>query len=86
MNFEYIRVFREQLEFKGLKIAQAPDFIKLQTGYEISGEQAYEFLSEKRDSCPQTPMVKVWEQAFQITLAARYYGADQAFARKEKKR
>lgn len=79
MHFEYIRVFLEQLEFKGLKPYQAPEFIKLQTGYEITVEQAWEFLSKNRGSCPQTVMVKVWEQAFQITLNARYYGADQAF-------
>lgn len=85
MALEFCRFFREALEAKELTIAQAPEFIERETGYVISIQQAYEFLDPKRDSCPNSAMVKVWERAFKINLHPRYYGADQAFAKSSKK-
>jgi hypothetical protein len=84
MTSEFVRFFREALEAKELKITQAPEFIERETGYTISVQQAYEFLDEKRESCPSSAMVKVWERAFRVNLAPRYYGADKAFAKKDK--
>lgn len=85
MKMEYVAFFRELLEAKDLDISQTPQFIQDQTGYIISKQQAYEFLDAGRDSCPNTAMVKVWERAFKVNLAPRYYGADKAFAKAGKK-
>jgi hypothetical protein len=86
MALEYCRFFREQLEAKELEISQAPEFIKSQTGYEITVTQAYEFLDSKRDSTPNSAMTKVWERAFKVNLSPAYYGADKAFPKSEGKR
>lgn len=85
MHLDYIRFFRELIEAKELKISQTPEYIERETGYVISTAAAYEFLDEKRESCPGSATVKVWEQAFKIRLSARYYGAEKAFPKGNKK-
>jgi hypothetical protein len=75
MALEFVRIYRELLDLKGLKISQAPEFIKMETGYEITVQQAYEFLDEKRESCPNACVAAIWGQAFKVSLPARYFGA-----------
>jgi hypothetical protein len=85
MKMRFTEFYEEQLEVRGLKKSQVPEFIKMETGYEVSQSQVYEFLSPDRGSCPNACIAAIFEAAFKVNLPPKYYGADNAYPKADKK-
>ena len=86
MQMGYVRFYEEMLEVRGLKKSQTAEYIKMQTGYELTTEKVYEFLDPRREACPNACTAAIWELAFGVNLPPKYYGAETAVLRGNKKK